>query len=337
MDKRAEPLAAWDSQRREDVPWDRADVPWDRPSDYDYQTDSAADQPGWDGPSNPDWFDSEAFEERTPVPAVITEPDGRSVASDPDDAYAPVLRDVHEPISRAWREMSGRHEGTGGTSQWSEPGPEATPGSHSAGVPQAEVQPPGSPPPTKPTSPVGQVLGPTPSADLFVQQSARPPVSTPASPFSTAEAPPRIEPPANAHVVEQTHGPDQAPQTQHPSQPTLWGQPPAAAGAFAPDPTAVPPWAQPDEQAPVASAPVAPAPVGEPVPPWAQSAYAPDALAQLPAVQAPVQPPLAVASGDRTEGKEPSAILTGILTIGMAILVIVLVLAFIQLMTSLVR
>jgi hypothetical protein len=41
--------------------------------------------------------------------------------------------------------------------------------------------------------------------------------------------------------------------------------------------------------------------------------------------------------GNITEGREPSGILTAVLTIGMAILVIVLVLVFIQLMTSLLR
>jgi hypothetical protein len=150
---------------------------------------------------------------------------------------------------------------------------------------------------------------------------------------------------------------------------------PVADPAPAPFEEPAPRWAQPTYDAqPLAQAPVAREPAPSPFAPapvagaYAQPVYAePMYIDPLPASAPPITgeradaaPQLAtVAAQDQSdlwflstepsdgegaearhevvEGKEPSALLTGILTIGMAVLVIVLVLVFIQLMTSLLR
>jgi len=114
------------------------------------------------------------------------------------------------------------------------------------------------------------------------------------------------------------------------------------------------------------SARVEPAPMDEPAPRWAQPTYDAEPVTNGPVAPAPspFAPPLVAgpyaqpmhaeplqtvlstepddvdgteASDEIVEGKEPSRLLTGLLTIGMAVLVVVLVLGFIQLMTSLLR
>jgi hypothetical protein len=111
------------------------------------------------------------------------------------------------------------------------------------------------------------------------------------------------------------------------------------------------PYSVPDPVVQQVSAPAfAPTPYVEPRPTDAHTAPSPRMLtAAVPDVTAREQSDLwflstepdGAAESDESDevaqGKQPSSILTAILTIGMAVLVIVLVLVFIQLMTSLLR
>jgi len=128
----------------EPPPWSpqaRDEVPWDRPSDYEQPTDTAtADQLSWDRPEPGFWADPDAVDdtmvevfepdagvdrpELPPWPPstsglaaavastrVDEAPATPVAASDPDDAYAPVLGDIQMPTARAWPEMNGHDAG----------------------------------------------------------------------------------------------------------------------------------------------------------------------------------------------------------------------------------
>jgi len=159
-----------------------------------------------------------------------------------------------------------------------------------------------------------------------------------------------IEPYVSVQPVEQTDWLDPAFQSQ-PQPP--WDDPTPPAQAFA-DVPAVPPWAVARAPEPAFPPARAPAPVAgasaqpayaEPLDAEPSRALAPQA-ATVPAQgqsdlwflsAEPRDAAGAEVRDEVAEGTEPSGLLTGVLTIGMAVLVIVLVLVFIQLMTSLLR
>ena len=129
----------------ETPPWSpqaRDEVPWDRPSDFEQPTDTATpDQPSWDRPAPELWADSDyvgdpagdvfgavadANDDVLPywpdaangqaaavasTPRVDEAPAMAATASDPDDAYAPVLGDIATPANRAWPEMNDHNAG----------------------------------------------------------------------------------------------------------------------------------------------------------------------------------------------------------------------------------
>lgn len=124
-------------------PQARDEVPWDRPSDYQQPTDTAtADQLSWDRPEPGFWADPDALDNplaemdepgagvdlAEPPPwfqatsgqatsdqaaAVASTPRAdeasasQVAASDPDDAYAPVLGDIAMPAARGWPAVNG--------------------------------------------------------------------------------------------------------------------------------------------------------------------------------------------------------------------------------------
>lgn len=146
-----EPVAVYETSAKDEAvaafevsPWStqaREEVPWDRPSDYEQPTDTASpDQHSWDRPAPQLWadpdavdqtaeiFGSDAAADRPEMPYWGDAPAGQTAAvastprveemsatpataSDPDDAFAPVLGDVSAPASRAWPEMNGHDAG----------------------------------------------------------------------------------------------------------------------------------------------------------------------------------------------------------------------------------
>ncbi len=270
----AEVAPAWTPAPDEAPMWTtppRDDVPWDRPNEFEQPTDTATldtaapDEPAWDRPAAGDWVDPGPEDDRTPdmfdanpdsatlqmhawpmpwapVAAVVSanaasaEFVGQSAAADPDDAYAPVLGDVSQPVAHAWPELnghdSGRNDATISTEQiaqapvsgalaqpvaalsaassdWSEPAEPAT------SWPESAVEPTG----------FGQTgFGPTPPAGLFSNGVAAFAHADPPEPAAPVDPAPE---PVPAAAIEQ-------PQPANPHQPAQ----PAVQYSTAPAPQA---------------------------------------------------------------------------------------------------
>ena len=105
--------APWTETAPDEVPWVQPfdlEAPWDGPSDTSPQGDAfAPDRPVWD----------QATEEPRPQ-AVVAVPDQPAVAADLDDAFAPVLPDVVEPVATLWSSLNGYHGGQGDVEGWPE-------------------------------------------------------------------------------------------------------------------------------------------------------------------------------------------------------------------------
>ena len=186
---------------------------------------------------------------------------------------------------------------------------------------------------------------PTPPTQAFADVPAVPP-------WAVARAPEPAFPPARAPAAPQTPEFAPLPSTPLATQrrvPAEERAPRWAPPAYQAEPVARMPVAQtaatsPNTPAPVAGASAQPA-YAEPLDAEPSRALAPQA-ATVPAQgqsdlwflsAEPRDAAGAEVRDEVAEGTEPSGLLTGVLTIGMAVLVIVLVLVFIQLMTSLLR
>ncbi len=223
-------------------------------------------------------------------------------------------------------------------------------------------------PQSQPQSPPAPWDQPSAPMEMFPEPTAVPPWA-PAQAQPTA-VPPWASSPSTAPAPGRAATPQMTPQHAVGLGPVA---PPASEFALPPAPMAMqahapfedppPPWAKPAPVAdPLAQLPAAPASAPSP---FAPPVYAPPTYIEpLPATALATAGPVTSAApqvtaaqdqsdlwflstepggvaadgrDDITEGREPSPVLTGILTVGMAVLVIVLVLVFIQLMTSLLR
>ncbi|MEX2547765.1 MAG: hypothetical protein WD830_08250 [Chloroflexota bacterium] len=262
----------------------RDDVPWDRPTDFDPPTDTATldtaapDEPAWDRPTADDWVDPDPVDDRTPdmfdanpdspagqmpawpmhaapVATVVSasvasnEFVGQSVATDPDDAYAPVLGDVSQPVAHAWPEPNGHDSGRNdptisaeriaqapvsgassepvgaplaATADWHEPAEPAMSWPESTAI--QNDSPPAA---VEPTGFAQTGFGPTPPAGLFGNGVATFAHADPPEPAATEPLPSEPEPfapidpapePVPAAAVEQPQ-PETPQQMPQPAQP----------------------------------------------------------------------------------------------------------------------
>jgi hypothetical protein len=294
-------------------PADDAEPWWTEPTDWDEAT--------------PPW--GEAAE---PKPTSRTEPVATPAEPAPTPWAEPVAAPA-EPMPAAWIEPVATPAEP--TPPWAQP---ASPWSPPAPTPSWSEPPP----PWQPAAPQAVSSPPQPDISAAWTQPAAAPWSEP------APATPPVQP------VAQPSPWSAGPQTSQfaPPDPTPWEQPspvapepaqswlePVAPPTPSGDPLAAVPAAAFEAASPFVPARPAPAPV--------QPAASPRSTAVSTATPAAAdaadlwflasEPQPAAGEVESREARQSSSILTGALTIGMALLVIVLVLVFIQLMTSILR
>lgn len=318
-----------------------------------------------------------AVESQAAVAAVSQIPDqpAESITIDPDDAYAPVLGDLNLPMARGWPEMNGHDNGRNDPTVISDPNAVAP--SITTPVPASipDAAPPAPLPAVDSVvrnywdEPTGMAEEwPTPEAPALDWDKPRPQpepsvasfappqfASSPIHATQPVEPMPWTQPTRAWDPLAQLP----APPLPSPQMPRTYAPQPMPAAAalqpmFVPQPEPhSPPVPIPFEppapyEQSVAPATFAPSAYQEPTRAAVMAAPAPTASAQAATASAQNQSELWFLSTEPTDvvetrdddiygGKEPSPVLTAVLTIGMALLVIVLVLVFIQLMTSLLR
>ena len=125
--------APWAETATDEAPWAEATsedtalaaedaAPWDRPADDSPQPETfAPDLTNWDEPENEGWpqpsfaaADDVAVEVADDV--AVEAADDVAVTADPDDAYAPVLADIADPVDTLWQSLNGHR-----TDDWDAP------------------------------------------------------------------------------------------------------------------------------------------------------------------------------------------------------------------------
>ncbi len=217
--------APWADTATDEAPWAEATsedtalaaedaATWDRPADDSPQPDTfAPDLTNWDEPENEGWprpsfaaaddvavevADDMAVEVAGDV--AVEAADDVAVTADPDDAYAPVLADIADPVDTLWQSLNGHR-----TDDWDAPeSPEtAEPPAALAVEPEqydptadfafaamddaeSDVDAPATDHVAEAQAPADTAAGPTPPAELF---EAAVDVTSPAQEPATASMP----------------------------------------------------------------------------------------------------------------------------------------------------